>query len=227
VISVLLIASLVLAILVFLTAQLVQAAAGAVLVRTAFEDGLVQQLLSDHPKVAPFLKRILDQFNTAGLAADAATWLTNVSANMLRGSVVQISGILLSFYMLFYFLRDYRPGLAALRSFLPFTEGRNDGLIYQRRRCGARDSLWNGRHRRVARPSRGCYFRICWSPGTCALGLGDGRICNSTCSRDPNDLDSCRRVARPEWGMGRRYHRDDYIHVALDSRQHDLPLSRR
>jgi predicted PurR-regulated permease PerM len=129
-VSVLLIASFVLAVLVFLTVQLVrEAAAGAVLVRAAFEGGLVQQLLNEHPRVAPFLKGILDQFNAAGLAADAATWLTNMSATMLRGSVVQMAGVLLTFYMLFYFLRDRTAGLAALRSFLPFTEAETTALF--------------------------------------------------------------------------------------------------
>lgn len=122
-ISVLTIASLVLAILVLLIAQLVrEAAAGAVIVRRAFEDGLVEQLLGAHPKIAPLFQRALDQLNAAGLAADAATWLTNMSASMLRGSVVQIAGILLTFYLLFYFFRDRAAALAALRSFLPFAE---------------------------------------------------------------------------------------------------------
>lgn len=128
--SVLLIASVVLAALVFLTAQLIrEAAAGAVMIRAAFEGGLVHDLVSGHPRVAPILKAILDQINAAGLAADVATWLTDVSATMLRGSVIQIAGVLFTFYMLFYFLRDRAAGLAALRSFLPFTEGETAALF--------------------------------------------------------------------------------------------------
>jgi len=129
-VTVLAIATLTLATLVLLIAQLVgEAAAGAVVVRSAFEGGLVQDILAAHPMVAPLFQRILDQFNAAGLAADAASWLTNFSASMLRGSMVQLAGGLLTFYLLFYFLRDRSGVLAALRSFLPFTDGETSVLF--------------------------------------------------------------------------------------------------
>ncbi|MGE4063239.1 MAG: AI-2E family transporter [Rhodospirillaceae bacterium] len=121
--TVLIVATLALALLVLLLSQLVrEAAAGAILVRGAFEGGLVQDLLKSHPAIAPLFQRILDQFNAAGLAADAAARLTNISASMLRGSVVQLAGGLLTFYLLFYFLRDRAQAIAVLRSFLPFAD---------------------------------------------------------------------------------------------------------
>lgn len=129
-VTVLAIATLTLTTLVLLVAQLVgEAAAGAVLVRSAFERGLVQDILNAHPMIAPVFQRVLDQFNAAGLAADAASWLTNVSASLLRGSMVQFAGGLLTFYLLFYFLRDRASGLAALRSLLPFTHAETTSLF--------------------------------------------------------------------------------------------------
>lgn len=129
-VTVLGIATLALATLVLLIAQIVgEAATGAVLVRKAFEGGLVQDILTAHPMIAPIFQRVLDQFNAAGLAADAASWLTNFSASMLRGSLVQIAGGLLTFYLLFYFLRDRSGALAALRSLLPFTDDETTALF--------------------------------------------------------------------------------------------------
>lgn len=121
--SVFTICAIVLAVLVLLIAQLArEAATGAVLIKSAFEGGIVDQTLADHPKVAPVFRLVLEQLNAPGLAADAATWLTTMSASMLTGSILQIAGGLLTFYLLFYFLRDRAAALAALRSFLPLTE---------------------------------------------------------------------------------------------------------
>lgn len=121
--SVLSICGIVVAVLILLIAQLArEAATGAVLVRSAFEGGIVDQMLAGHPKIAPLFRSALEQFNAAGLAADAATWLTTMSASMLRGSILQLAAGLLTFYLLFYCLRDRVAILAALRTFLPFTE---------------------------------------------------------------------------------------------------------
>jgi len=128
--SVTAIAAIVLAVLTLLIAQIVrEAAVGADLVRAALADGLVDKLLASHPTVAPALQAVLDRVNVPGLAADGATWLTNASASFLRGSVVQIAGGLLTFFLLFYFLRDKREILAAVRSFLPFTDRESDRIF--------------------------------------------------------------------------------------------------
>lgn len=121
--SVLAIAGAAFSILMLLVAQLVsEAAVGANLVRKALEDGLLQRFLADHPKAAPAFRTVLDHLNAPGLAADAASWFTDISTSFLRGSIVQIAGALLTFFLLFYFLRDRREILAVLRSFLPFTD---------------------------------------------------------------------------------------------------------
>lgn len=122
-VSVLVIAGVTLIFLALLLTQLVrEAAAGADLVRKIFEEGFLQRLSAAHPKVAPFLRSAFEHVNVSGLAADAASWFTEISTSFLRGSIIQIAGALLTFFLLFYFLRDRREILAVLRSFLPFTE---------------------------------------------------------------------------------------------------------
>jgi len=122
-VSVLVIAGVAFVLLTLLFAQLVrEAAAGADLVRAALDNGLLQKLQAEHPKVAPFLQAAFDRINASRLAADAASWFTGVSTSFFRGSLVQIAGVLLTFFLLFYFLRDRIAILAAVRSFFPFTE---------------------------------------------------------------------------------------------------------
>lgn len=129
-IAALTIAAIVLALLGVLVAQIVrEAAAGAELVRNALERGSIQQLFLAHPKAALMLEGVIEKLKAADLAADAASWLTNTSAFLLRGSVIQVAGILLTFYLLFYFLRDRSQVLGAMRAFLPFTEAETTVLF--------------------------------------------------------------------------------------------------
>jgi len=122
-VSVMTVASVVMAVAALLVAQIMEEAAeGALLVRSAFEDGLIRQLLSEHPKFALLVQGVLDQVKAADLAANGASWLTDMSATMLRGSMLQLAGALLTFFLLFYFLRDRTDAAATLRSVLPFTD---------------------------------------------------------------------------------------------------------
>lgn len=125
--SVLTIALFLLLVLVFLVAQVIhEVVAGAALVGKAYDNGLVERLKVAHPQIAPLVQTAVDRLNIAGLTSDAAAWLTGASTSMVRGSIVQIAGVLLTFYLLFYFLRDRAGILAALRSFLPFSDAESD-----------------------------------------------------------------------------------------------------
>lgn len=51
----------------------------------------------------------------------AASWLTGAAASFVQGSVLQLIGIVLTFYILFYFLRDRSAVLESLRSLSPLS----------------------------------------------------------------------------------------------------------
>jgi len=108
-----------------------QAAAGAVALRAAIDSGLVKETLATHTTIAPLIQRALDLIDAHTMISDMASRLTNVSASFLRGSVTQLIGGLLTFYLLFYFLRDRDVALSSLRTFLPFT-GEEMNLIFTR-----------------------------------------------------------------------------------------------
>lgn len=73
-----------------------------------------------HPLLAPIAGWIEGQFDLPETLGRAATWLTNAATAIVRGSVTQVMGILLTFYLLFYFLRDHRLVLNWMRVHLPF-----------------------------------------------------------------------------------------------------------
>ena len=106
-----------------------EAAAGADTVRVKLESGEWQRTLDDHPRVAPIAQRIVDQIDLSGTASAVAAWLTDAATAFVRGSVIQAIDILLTFYLLFYFLRDQRAVLSTLRALSPLSEAEMNGLF--------------------------------------------------------------------------------------------------
>ena len=98
----------------------------AVTVRTpsgpSVESGEWQRVLDGYPRIAPLAQQIEGQIDLPGTISTIATWLTNAIASFVRGSVIQVIGVLLTFYLLFYFLRDRRAVLLSLRSLSPLSE---------------------------------------------------------------------------------------------------------
>jgi predicted PurR-regulated permease PerM len=99
-----------------------EAARGAFAIRAAIDSGEWQRALESHPRIAPFVEWVGRQMNLPDLLGSAAAWLTNTSASLVRGSIAQAIGFLLTFYFLFYFLRDRRAALASLLNVSPLSE---------------------------------------------------------------------------------------------------------
>lgn len=131
-VSVLTIALLVAVPAAFLVGRLVEeAASGAASVRTRVADGEIQRLLEAHPGIAPMGKWIDQQIDLPSMMASLATWLSNAGATFVKGSVLQAVEVLLTFYMLFYFLRD-RTAIACLfRNWMPL-ESTDTERLFQR-----------------------------------------------------------------------------------------------
>ena len=69
------------------------------------------------------------QLDLPSLLASLATWLSNIGAAFVRGSLRQVFEVGLTFYLLFYFLRDRHAAKAAVRRWLPLTHGEADTLF--------------------------------------------------------------------------------------------------
>jgi predicted PurR-regulated permease PerM len=129
-VSVLVIALIVIVPATFMGQRLVsEAAAGADVMRARVDSGEWQRLLDGHPRVAPFAQQLGQQIDLPGIIGTIATWLTSVAGAFIKGSVMQAVDLLLTFYLLFYFLRDHRAVLALLRSLSPLSDTEMDSLF--------------------------------------------------------------------------------------------------
>lgn len=99
-----------------------EAARGAVAIRAAIDSGEWQRAIEGHPRIAPGVDWIGRQMNLPDLLGSAAAWLTNTSASLVRGSIAQVLEFLLTFYFLFYFLRDRRVALDSVLSVSPLSK---------------------------------------------------------------------------------------------------------
>lgn len=98
-----------------------EAAHGAEIIRAKVESGEWRRVIEAHPRIAPLGAWIEQHLDLPGAIQSVAGWLTNTGARFLRGSVLQLIEVLLTFYLLFYFLRDRRATLGSLRELLPLS----------------------------------------------------------------------------------------------------------
>ncbi len=121
--SVLLTALTVVAPMGWITTRLIkESASGADMIARQVASGEWLARLEAHPRLAPVGHWLWQQIDLPGAFQSAAGWLTNLGASFLRGSMVQFTLLLLTFYLLFYFLRDRQTALAAIRTLFPIPE---------------------------------------------------------------------------------------------------------
>lgn len=106
-----------------------QAAASASAIQSKVQSGAIQRLLDTHPSIAPLGQWIEQQIHLPAMTGNLATWLGNVGATFARGSVAEVIEIVLTFYLLFYFLRDRRAVNRLLFEWLPLTAVETERLI--------------------------------------------------------------------------------------------------
>jgi predicted PurR-regulated permease PerM len=115
---------------IFFGQQLVrQAAAGAELVDAKIKSGEWSSALESQPRIAAIAGWIERQINLPNVADSLAAWLKRAAVWLLTGSVAQATTFCLTFYLLFFFLRDRRAALAACRSLSPLSDAETNGLL--------------------------------------------------------------------------------------------------
>ena len=108
---------------------LAQAAQGAELVEARVKSGEWQRSLRAQAQVAPLVDQIERRIDLPGTMATISTWLSNTAGLIVRGSVLQAVEFGLTFYLLFFFLRDRQEALVALRSVSPLPPREMDRLL--------------------------------------------------------------------------------------------------
>lgn len=105
-----------------------EASSGAQMVNARIESGEWRKVLEGHPRLAP-LGDWIEQQNLPQTVKYTITWLSTEGMSVVRGSVIEVMSLLLTFYLLFYFLRDRSAGISALRSVVPLTRSEMDRLL--------------------------------------------------------------------------------------------------
>lgn len=122
-ISIMLIGPIVVAPAMFVGQQLVsQALKGAQLIETKVNSGVWRRTLETQPQLAPIVDKIEQHIDLPGALKSFNTWLGATAGAIVKGSVFQLIGLCLVFYMLFFFLRDRHLALKSLESLSPLSE---------------------------------------------------------------------------------------------------------
>jgi predicted PurR-regulated permease PerM len=106
-----------------------EAAAGAESIRARFVSGDVERMVEFHPVIAPIAKWIEEQIGFPTIFGGLATWLSDTGASFARGSVAQAIEVVVTFYLLFYLLRDRQKAAHLLRDWSPLTAAETERLF--------------------------------------------------------------------------------------------------
>jgi len=113
----------------FVAEQLLsEATSGAKTIHDLFVSGQWRASVDTHPLISPVAHWIERQFNVPGLIDSSSAWLTGTAASLVQGSLRELVMLVMTFYLLFYFLRDRREALAWLRTLSPLAEADMDRM---------------------------------------------------------------------------------------------------
>ena len=99
-----------------------EAAQGAQLIEVKVDSGEWQRALEAEPRLASIVAKISQLVDLPGTLKSVAAWLSITAGSILKGSVFKVLDVCLTFYFLFFFLRDRRIVLNALRYLSPLSK---------------------------------------------------------------------------------------------------------
>jgi predicted PurR-regulated permease PerM len=130
IVSILLIGSIVVAPAMFVGQQLVlQAVKSSQLIEKKVSSGEWRRALEAQPQLAPIVDKIEQHIDLPGTLKTFTAWLGNTAGVIVQGSVFQVLGFFLVFYVLFFFLRDRRLALHAIRTLSPLSKAEMTTLL--------------------------------------------------------------------------------------------------
>ena len=115
---------------VFVVERLIsEAASGILALQARVANGDLQALINSHPRLAPLGTWIDRQFDLPSMMASIASWLSNIGATFVKGSFLQGVEVFITFYLLFYFLRDRAAAKAMFKKWLPLHQKDSEHLF--------------------------------------------------------------------------------------------------
>jgi predicted PurR-regulated permease PerM len=128
-VSVLVIGLVVFGLATFVGQRLVQEAAkGAEIIKTKVESGEWRDALEAHPRLVP-MADWMERQNVPATVKTVVVWMTTTGASFIKGSMVELIGLFLTFYLLYFFLRDREEVLQLLRSLSPLATEEMDRMF--------------------------------------------------------------------------------------------------
>jgi predicted PurR-regulated permease PerM len=104
-----------------------EASFGADIIKLKLESGEWRSAVESHPFLVP-LADWIEQQNLAAIIKTIVTWMTTTGASFVKGSLMEMIGLLVTFYLLFFFLRDRHAALLWVRSIAPLSVAEMDRL---------------------------------------------------------------------------------------------------
>lgn len=98
-----------------------EAAVSAAFIQARLADGTI--------RMPPLAQWVEQQVDLPAMIARLTTWLSNVGASFLRGSLAQALEVVLTFYILFFFLRDRHAATGMLRANLPLNTAQTERMF--------------------------------------------------------------------------------------------------
>ena len=99
-----------------------EAGKGAETIKTLIASGEWRRAFEAYPLIAPIGQWIEQQVDLSEILKSGTAWLTEFGTSFVQGSLLQLIGIIMTFYLLFYFLRDRSMALQWLRFLSPLKE---------------------------------------------------------------------------------------------------------
>jgi predicted PurR-regulated permease PerM len=99
------------------------------LAQRELSDGRVWETIEKYPQIASLYGWIAERVDLGGIAQQAAGFLSASTMTLLGGSVSAIVNVLITFFSLFFFLRDRDTMLKMLRSLAPLSRREADRML--------------------------------------------------------------------------------------------------
>lgn len=100
----------------------IQAVNGTQLIEAKVNTGDWRRIFDAQPKLVPIVKHIEKQINLPDTIKSFSLWVNNSAGAIVKGSVYQVIGFVITIYMLFFFLRDRQVITQALCKLLPLSD---------------------------------------------------------------------------------------------------------
>lgn len=98
-----------------------EAVTGADHVQAQVASGEWRSLLIEHPRLTAIVARLEREFDIPSTVTAASGALIDITGQLIKGSLQQALELLLTFYLLFYFLRDRRRALSSVLLLSPLS----------------------------------------------------------------------------------------------------------